>query len=119
MLQGVDGFSLVLLNPTTQPPHGDPASWRASVAIGGSPTGSDATLFSGDPDVDADSDGLSAFLEYALGSNDLTFSPEFMPTGNIQLLDDGTHTGTQAEYLTLSFSRNLAAEDVVFSASNR
>lgn len=109
-----DGFSLVLIDPVSRPPHGDPASWRASVAIGGTPTGNDASSFSGDPDVDADSDGLSAFLEYALGSDDLTFSPEFLPTGNIHRLDDGTHTGTDAYYLTLSFSRNLAAEDVVY-----
>lgn len=109
-----DGFSLVLIDPVSRPPHGDSASWRASVTTGGTPTGNDGSYFFGDPDADADNDGLSAFLEYALGSHDHTFSPEFMPIGRIQLLDDGTHTGTNAEYLTLSYSKNLAAEDVVY-----
>lgn len=62
-----DGSSLVLANPTNLD---SAASWRPSLAIGGTPGGSDSTTFSGDPDVDADGDGVSAFGEYALGTDD-------------------------------------------------
>lgn len=62
-----DGMSLVLTNPNDL---NSPASWRPSLEVGGNPGGSDSTTFSGDPDVDADGDGVSAFGEYALGTDD-------------------------------------------------
>ncbi|MDA7882345.1 lamin tail domain-containing protein, partial [Akkermansiaceae bacterium] len=48
-----DGASLVLIAPGDRPDHADPYSWRPSVAFGGSPGTSDATMFTGDPDVDS------------------------------------------------------------------
>ncbi|MDA7934673.1 lamin tail domain-containing protein [Akkermansiaceae bacterium] len=62
-----DGMSLVLTNPND---FNSPASWRPSLEVGGNPGGSDSTTFSGDPDVDADGDGVSAYGEYALGTDD-------------------------------------------------
>ncbi|MDA9831483.1 lamin tail domain-containing protein [Akkermansiaceae bacterium] len=62
-----DGMSLVLTNPND---FNSPASWRPSLEVGGNPGGSDSTTFSGDPDVNADGDGVSAYGEYALGTDD-------------------------------------------------
>ena len=64
------GFSLVLINPGSNPDHDDPASWRSSTTLGGSPGGSDSMIFSGNPDDDLDADGIPALLEHALGTSD-------------------------------------------------
>ncbi len=65
-----DGFSLVLADPAAQPDYSDPASWRASASLGGSPGSAEPFLFAGDPAADLDGDGLSAFLEHAIGTSD-------------------------------------------------
>ncbi|MGI9240720.1 MAG: hypothetical protein ACR2RV_07960, partial [Verrucomicrobiales bacterium] len=109
-----DGFSLVLIAPDSSPDHSLATSWRSSVGLDGSPGGSDAVTFSGDPDLDADGDGLSAFLEYALGSTggDTESSPEsYLEVGTTSLDDGG---GDTEHYLTLSYRRNLAADDVLY-----
>ncbi|MEZ5299652.1 MAG: LamG-like jellyroll fold domain-containing protein, partial [Verrucomicrobiales bacterium] len=64
------GFALVLIRPETNPDHADPANWRRSTMIDGSPGESDAALFSGDPGADDDGDSLTALLEHALGTSD-------------------------------------------------
>jgi hypothetical protein len=106
------GASLVLIAPTTSPAHSDPASWRASLVSGGTPGGTDAQTFSGNPNDDLDGDGLSALLEYALGSidGDAGNSPESTP-----VLGSGLFGNPVTTDLTLTFRRNLAAEDVVVS----
>jgi hypothetical protein len=63
------GASLVLLAPQTRPDHQVAANWRASMAVGGTPGGSDALLFAGNPLGDDDKDGWSNLVEYALGAN--------------------------------------------------
>jgi hypothetical protein len=40
------------------------------------------------------------------------FSPEAIPSSGIDLFDDGT--GNFKEYLTLTYRRNLAADDILF-----
>ncbi len=107
-----DGASLVLIAPETDPDHTSPANWRASANFGGSPGGTDATPFVGDPDADGDRDGLPAFLEYALGSlaGDNAASPESYPQAGTGAYDNG---GELAEYLTITYRRNLAADDAL------
>ena len=47
----------------------DPQSWRPSSAAGGNPGTSDSLAFTGDPGGDDDGDGLSNYLQHALGSH--------------------------------------------------
>ncbi len=75
------GFSLVLMNPGDAPDHGDPASWRASIDVHGSPgaaepTGTLATWLAGhglnpalDPLSDEDHDGLALLVEFGSGGS--------------------------------------------------
>lgn len=109
-----EGYSIVLISPETNPDHNVPTNWRTSAIPGGSPGATDNTTFSGDADADADGDGLSALLEYALGSTqgDARFSPESIPAPGADFFDDGN--GNINEYLTLTFRRNLAADDILF-----
>eukprot|EP00665_Eupelagonemidae_sp_cell47_P016822 gene16822-biopygen7623 len=73
----------------------------------------DANTFTGDPIADNDGDGLTALLEYALGSiqGDTRFSPESIPSSGTDLFDDGI--GNFKKYLTLTYRRNLAADDIL------
>jgi len=107
-----DGYTLTLIAPETSPDHALPASWRISAFPGGSPGESDAEVFTGSPLADTDGDGLDAFLEYALGSiaGDSGNSPESYPQVATGLFDDGA--GVFSDYLTISFRRNLSADDV-------
>lgn len=91
-----EGPSLTLINPAGHPDLSDPASWRSSSFPGGSPGGSDSTTFAGDPDADANHNGVSNLVEYAIGSRFLT----------------GFATVDGQTYLSLEFDRNLAADDV-------
>ncbi len=94
------GPSLVLIAPRLNPDHAVPLNWRAGTAVGGTPGGSDAVDFVGDPDADPDGNGLGALLEHALGNS--------LPPVAVQV--DPT-TGTA----TMSFTRNLSADDIAFS----
>ena len=109
------GATLVLVSPQTSPAHDDPSNWRASIAPGGSPGGSDGQTFTGDPDADQDGDGLTALLEYAFGSinGDAGPSPESAIT-----LGSGFFGNAAAESLTVTFRRNSAAEDIVISVES-
>lgn len=102
-----DGYSLTLMSPGSSRDSGDPASWRSSVAQGGSPGGSDAIPFSG-----TNSDEL---LEYAL------VDPMNGIMASIQRIDeDGiagdylvaevlTKTATDDANLSVEFSADLAS----------
>ena len=106
-----NGASLVLILPATSPAHGDATNWRASFILGGTPGGTDADSFTGDPDADLDGDGLNALLEYAFGSidGDTAPSPE-----SALILGSGFFEGATVESLTLAFRCNIAAEDIQF-----
>ena len=95
-----DGHSLVLSDPTNP---GSPASWRPSVALGGSPGVDDATRFSGDPFTDLDKDGVNAFAEYAMGSSDNI--PNDQRDGPSFLIKADRHW-------TFTFPQALGADDV-------
>ena len=98
------GHSLVLLNPLSRPDHNLPANWRASASQGGSPGASDSIPFTGNPTADSDNDGLSDFMEYALGSNPT--SPNLSPI-TFSTSPDGS--------IELSFARATAADDAILS----
>ena len=103
-----DGFSLVLIAPASNPDHADPSSWRSSVAAGGSPGGSDAVDFgAGDPDADFDGDGASAWIEHALGTSDGDAGDQASPSAGVG--SDGL-----GSFQILTFTRNLAADDVLY-----
>ncbi|MDB4630691.1 lamin tail domain-containing protein, partial [Akkermansiaceae bacterium] len=107
------GFSLVLIAPDTGPDLGIGSNWRSSVALGGTPGTTDATIFSGDPDADADGDGVSAFLEYAFGtiSGETGSSPEAAVVISPGLFSDGVTPS-----LEITYRKNIAADDLIFEA---
>jgi hypothetical protein len=96
------GYSLVLIAPQTNPDHNLAANWRLSTLPGGNAGGTDATAFTGDPNADADKDGLTARVEYALGTSDAVSNP----SGVEASMD-------QDNILTLTFIRKLASDDMV------
>lgn len=98
-----DGYSLVLTNPSAP---GAPASWRTSVASGGNPGASDGTSFTGNPLVDFDGDGLVALVEHFLGTSDSNGA-----SGLTTLVPGRAANGCA----TLSFSRRLSADDLLYA----
>lgn len=97
------GFSLVLISPSSLPDHNVASNWAASSQLGGSPGEQDAVGFAGDFDADDDEDGLSAFMEYALGSSDSVRGDSTVVTEVESLMVEGE----MDDYLTISFRRNL------------
>ena len=97
--EGADGagHSLVLMAPFTLPDHSLAESWRHSALPGGNPGSGDAMAFSGDPDADDDGDGLSNFMNHALGGSAGEKGPVLLLEGNLLILTHG---------------RNLAADGV-------
>jgi hypothetical protein len=101
------GPSLVLIRPAAGPDHDDPSNWRPSVAAGGNPGVSDATVFSGDAKGDLDANGLPDLIDYLMGNGGAF--PDARPVAGSSVLEVG---GQSAVYATLSFRRSVAAEDV-------
>ncbi|HEX2748019.1 MAG TPA: lamin tail domain-containing protein [Verrucomicrobiales bacterium] len=97
------GYSLVLIAPQTNPNHSLAVNWRSSALPGGTPGGTDAVTFAGSTGIDADSDGLNAFLEYALGTSDAAPTPGGT---TVSVAPDG--------FITFEYTRNLAADDVIY-----
>jgi hypothetical protein len=97
------GFTIVLIAPDQNPDPQLSTSWRSSIARGGNPTTSDALLFTGEPNADLDSDGMTALLEYALGTDDSAHNQ----ANNLYDL-----TGPQNK-LTFVSQRNLSADDTI------
>ena len=98
------GHSMVLIAPESGPDHGLAVSWRSSALPGGSPGESDALAFEGEAEADNDGDGMSAFLEYALGSSDLV-------AGGSRIAVSNEDSGQ----LLIRYSRRLAADDALVS----
>ena len=61
---------------------------------------------------DLDNDGIMNLLEYALASDPTVSSISDLPTGEIKLIDVG---GNIAEYLTITFRRQLADTDLTYT----
>ena len=83
------GYSLTLIRPQSGQNLSDANNWRASTTADGTPGTADGGLaFTGSPNADADSDGATAFLEYAAGTSDtaaeafplLSFVPAAAPS---------------------------------------
>ena len=90
------GRSLVLIAPRTNPNPNDPLNWRPSTAAGGNPGTTDAQPPPANPLGDDDLDGWLNLAEYGVT----------LP---------GIVAGRDAtDHLTLSFTRNLAADDAIY-----
>ncbi len=63
-------YTLTLVHPAAAPDYDSPLTWRASGPTGGTPGGTDAISFTGNPSADNDHDGISAAMEFALGTSD-------------------------------------------------
>lgn len=98
------GHSLVAISPSLGLDRNLLTSWRPSTAVGGNPNTSDAVSFSGSPTADLDGDGLSAFLEHALGTSDTIPNATGL----------SSETRSDGSWL-VSFSSQLNADDVVLS----
>ena len=98
------GSSMVLIAPQSAPDHGVALNWRSSALPGGAPGESDALAFDGEAGADNDGDGMSDFLEYALGSSDLI-------AGGSQVAVINEQPGQ----LLIRFPRRLAADDAIVS----
>lgn len=93
----INGPSLVLIAPRTNPDPNDPFNWRPSSTAGGNPRTTDSAPAPVDPLGDDNRNGWTNLLEYAVT----------MP---------GTATGLDAAgRLTFSFLRNLAADEAVYT----
>lgn len=106
MLADGGGHSLTLANRAFGADLSSASNWRPSVAAGGTPgTAEPGSTFSGSPGADADSDGISAFAEYALGGSDNVFDPTAGITAERQ--PEGS--------VVFSYVRAAAADDAVVS----
>ena len=107
---------LVLLDPTTLPNHNVAANWRSSTVLNGNPGVPDGTTFAAwaaansvtDPTADEDRDGFQNLQEYELLGLPNSPSPEIAPQTGIASFGG-------LNYLTFTFRRNLAADDIAFA----
>ncbi|MFT5106386.1 MAG: hypothetical protein ACI9UA_002009, partial [Pseudoalteromonas tetraodonis] len=117
------GSSLVLVDPNSLPDHTLAANWAASTVAGGTPGGGEvsgqtyadfATTHSlTSPNDDPDGDELSNFAEFMLLGHPLQRSPDALPVLGTKALPFG---GGVADFLTVTFTHNVAATDVTTSA---
>ena len=74
-LNSTDGGGRSLVRVVGCTPDANDYTWRASMADGGNPGGSDAIMFTGNPLDDLDHDGVAAIIEYAFGTSDTVWNP--------------------------------------------
>lgn len=111
------GYSLTLAHPDDS--LSDPRNWRASREAGGTPGTGDRVSLAGwlsshglttdELESDLDHDGLSALLEYAIGSN-----PKDPSDGNVftPAITSLEVDGQTDHYLVVQFPRLKGADDV-------
>ena len=108
------GHSIVLRAPLTNPNHEAPLNWRASAMPGGTPGGTDELPLPANPLGDADGNGLSDLIDYAMGN-----SPGLPPIPAAFSVQSGG-SGLPATYL-VSYPISLGAEgagiSVLFSTN--
>ena len=106
------GFSLVLRSPAIPiPDHALATSWVASAQEDGAPGSSASFGFTGDPDADEDGDGFDALVEYALGTSDS--DPGDTALAYTVQIEPISVDGSLQEFLTLSYTFNLHAQNAV------
>ncbi|MGJ8643184.1 MAG: lamin tail domain-containing protein [Luteolibacter sp.] len=103
------GFSLVLISPSSLPDHNVASNWASSTQTGGSPGEESSVGFAGNTDADDDGDGLTAFMEYTLGSSDSVQGDSTIVADIESLMVEGVTD----DYLTISFLRNLHSVNAV------
>jgi hypothetical protein len=112
------GYSLVLIAPETNPDHRLASNWRSSVALGGSPGFSDTIGWAAwaashggvTPNSDHELDLRDALTEYAMSGNPNVPDAHLSQLTTSKMLLEAEAVAN--EYLTVSFRRNLAADDV-------
>jgi len=67
-----NGPSLILINPLLNPDPSLASNWRPSAENGGNPGETDATTFSGNPNRDANQNGVPDLIDYTLGDGGIT-----------------------------------------------
>ena len=111
---GFAGYSMVLkAGALPNPDYTNPSNWRSSGYLGGNPDSTDSTPLAGSPSADDDQDQVEKLLEHAFGTSDSdpTDAGHFLWV-SIQDLEINDVTDP---YLTLTFRRNLTADDVVLT----
>ncbi len=102
------GASMVLKRPETNPDPALPENWRASILTGGNPGGDDALRFTGNPTDDTDHDGISALVEYVLGTSDTNAGGlDLHPVSGIDPLGQ--------PFIEFTITRQLNADDASFT----
>ena len=114
-----EGFSLTRIAPARRLPADQPASWRISRAVGGSPGTSDSldyftwkadhNIISDDDDRDAD--GLNTLMEYAFGGDPQL--PDAALASTIQAVET-----TAGLSVLLAANRRVGADDVTLTIEN-
>jgi len=106
-LEADAGYSLVLINPTSNPDPGIAANWRSSTLPGGNPDGTDVLPVPANPTGDADGNGIPDLVDYALG-NHLGTGP-IASTVGWQTYDIG---GSPQSMLTMTYPLSIGADGV-------
>jgi hypothetical protein len=108
-----NGASIVLMRPDLHPDPANPLNWRASAAVGGNPGATDELRLANPAAAaaaDADKDGLSGLVEYALGSSDSV-------PGGLRI-DSTLGSEGGAAFLDVSFERQANADDAVVAVES-
>lgn len=109
---GFTGYSMVLQSlALPNPDYLDPSNWRSSGLLGGNPATTDSTPLVGSPTVDQDQDQSNALLEHAFGTDDS--DPADTPNIYLAAVQSLVVDQISNDYLTISFQRNLSADDIV------
>ena len=99
------GYSLVLIDPISNPDPDIATNWRSSTLPGGNPDATDVVTFPANPLGDDDGNGTPDLVDYALGS-DLGL-PALAPAASFETYDFG---GGMQTLLSLSYPISLGAE---------
>jgi len=112
-----DGYSLVLIDPASNPDPNVPTSYRTSAAANGNPGTTDAMSYGAwklangitDDNGDPEGDDLTHFMEYSLGGDPFQPSPTSAPRAEFRTFTVDSIAGT---YLAIDLPRRLGADDI-------